>query len=108
MIRAYGRSASSSRLASGSVVDVVGSAERNGLPLVAEAVASGHLHEPLVLGRLHELVQKVLSVFLAHCRAIATRSRSSGVIRWSASFASSPRSICTQLTVPVKTLLSPS
>ena len=43
--------------------------------------------------------------FLAYCRAIATRSRSSGVIRWSASSASSPRSICTQLTVPVKTLL---
>ena len=43
----------------------------------------------------------------AHCRAIATRSRSSGEIRWSASSASSPRSICTQLTVPLKTLLSP-
>ena len=34
-------------------------------------------------------------------RAIATRKRSSGVIRWSASSASSPMSICTQLTVPV-------
>jgi len=43
-----------------------------------------------------------------HCRPIATRSRSSGVMRWSASSASSPRSIWTQLTVPVKTLLSPS
>ena len=29
-----------------------------------------------------------------YCRAIATRSRSSGVIRWSGSSASSPRSIC--------------
>ncbi len=44
----------------------------------------------------------------AYWRAIATRSRSSGVMRWSASSASSPRSIWTQLTVPVKTLLSPS
>jgi hypothetical protein len=41
-------------------------------------------------------------------RAIATRSRSSGAMRWSASSASSPSSICTQLTVPVKTLLSAS
>src|SRR4051794_37210721 len=46
--------------------------------------------------------------WFAYCRAIATRRRSSGVIRWSTSSASSPRSICTQLTVPVKTLLSPS
>ena len=37
-----------------------------------------------------------------HCRAIATRSRSSGVIRWSTSSASSSRSICTQRTRPVK------
>ena len=47
-------------------------------------------------------------VVVGYWRAIATRRRSSGVIRWSASSASSPRSICTQLTVPVKTLLSPS
>ncbi len=40
-------------------------------------------------------------------RDMATRSRSSGVIRWSASSASSPRSIWTQLTVPVKMLVSP-
>src|SRR3954465_14173109 len=40
-------------------------------------------------------------------RAIATRRRCSGPMRWSASAASSPRSIWTQLTVPVKTLLSP-
>ena len=33
----------------------------------------------------------------SYCRAIATRRRSSGVIRWSASSASSPRSISTQL-----------
>ena len=43
---------------------------------------------------------------VCYWRPIATRRRSSGVIRWSASSASSPRSICTQLTVPVKTLLS--
>jgi hypothetical protein len=49
-----------------------------------------------------------LVLLFAHCRAMATRSRSSGVMRWSASSASSARSICTQLTVPVKTLLSPS
>ena len=42
-----------------------------------------------------------------YCRAIATRRRSSGVIRWSASSASAPRSICTHLTSPVKTLCSP-
>src|SRR3954462_3405897 len=46
--------------------------------------------------------------WFAYCRAIATRRGSSGVIRWSALSASSPRSICTQLIVPVKTLLSPS
>src|SRR3954464_4387329 len=40
----------------------------------------------------------------AHWRAIAMCSRSSGVIRWSTSSADSARSICTQLTVPVKTL----
>jgi hypothetical protein len=45
---------------------------------------------------------------IRYWRAIATRSRSSGLMRWSASSASSPTSICTQLTVPVKTLPSPS
>ena len=39
-----------------------------------------------------------------YCRAIAMRRRSSGEIRWSASSASSPRSICTQRTRPVKAL----
>src|SRR3954469_25317119 len=45
---------------------------------------------------------------VGYWRAIATRRRCSGAMRWSASSASSPRSIWTQLTVPVKTLLSPS
>ena len=39
-----------------------------------------------------------------HWRAIATRKRSSAVIRWSASSASSPRSICTQSTLPLNSL----
>lgn len=39
-------------------------------------------------------------------RAMAMRSRSSGEIRWSASPASSPRSICTQSIVPVNRLES--
>jgi hypothetical protein len=37
-----------------------------------------------------------------YCRAIATRSRSSGSMKWSLS--SVPRSICTQLILPVKRL----
>jgi len=37
-------------------------------------------------------------------RAMAIRRRSSGVMRWSASSASSPRSIWTQRTRPVKAL----
>src|SRR5688572_13063256 len=41
-----------------------------------------------------------------HWIAIASRSRSSGLIRWSASSASSPISICTQLMSPVNRLVS--
>ena len=39
-----------------------------------------------------------------YCRAIATRSRSSGEIRWSVSSAAPSTSICTHRTVPVNSL----
>ena len=39
-----------------------------------------------------------------YCRAIATRRRSSGPIRWSTSSAAASMSICTQRTVPVNSL----
>src|SRR3954451_4664594 len=44
---------------------------------------------------------------VVYWRAMATRSRSSGLMRWSTSSASAPRSIWTQLTVPVKVLVWP-
>ena len=56
-------------------------------------------------GRPRGLVGRAGEV-VPYWRAIATRSRSSGVIRWSASLASSPRSIWTQPTGPVKSLVS--
>jgi hypothetical protein len=40
----------------------------------------------------------------SYCRAMAIRRRSSGVRKWSASAASSPRSIWTQFTSPVNSL----
>ena len=46
------------------------------------------------------------SVGRRYCLAIAIRQRSSGVIRWSASSASSPRSISTHFTRPVNSVSS--
>ena len=55
--------------------------------------AGGDWSPPYALG---------LEILRRYCRAIATRSSSSGSRRWSASTAASSTSISTQLTSPVK------
>ena len=86
---------------------LAGEVARSRWELDDEVVDGAELIERCCLSSLFSFAWPVWAPF-RYWRAIATRRRSSGVIRWSASSASSPRSICTQLTVPVKTLLSPS
>ena len=72
-----------------------------GLPLPAEPIVGAAGVHALLAGW-----RALLQGAPGYCRAIAICIRSSGVIRWSRSSASSSTSICTQRTRPVNALVS--